>query len=293
MTSLQLQALQSHGAGLRGLRAGAILPSARELAEAAGVTRTVIRGLLCSLEALALVRKDGSNWVVVRRFPAHLFVSQNAVSKREKVINYLLLELAAGRLKPGDPLVELSLSRKLDVATVSVREALLEIQPLGIFKKARNRQWKVVAFDHRSLRELREFREMVEVFCLRKISADGLAGDRRERIEDVFSCTRATIQSTGVTVHEILAVDLRFHRSLIELADNRFIRENARFLYLLIELQLASPRYTVPRGLFGLRQHLKIISAILDDQYDAAEKHLLAHLCSAEETLHSIAPDNR
>ncbi len=291
MSPLQEKALRSLVARLNKARVGDPLPPERELSESAEVTRTVIRGLLSTLEAQGLVRRDDRQWVLLKRIPPSLLPrSENAsVSKRQKVKECLLIRLGSGDLRPGQQISELAISKQLGVANISVREALLELAPLGIFSKNKSRQWEVTAFEEDKIRELREFREIIEMFCLRKLLADGMPRDRRLEIRAIRAKTQRVAASRRPSAREILAVDLGFHRFLLEASGNRLLVERSAFIYLIIEFQLAVPFFLHKRGLFGLKQHLTILDAILAEDLPLAEKNLLIHLQAAEETFSSIA----
>lgn len=290
MSPLQQKALRSIFGELREAKPGHPLPSERELSVRAGVTRTVIRGLMASLAKDGVVRRQGRNWVLVVRIKPSLLklASENPVSRRQQVRDYLLAELGSGRLQPGQGITELAISKKLGVATISVREAFLEMMPLGVFSKNRSRQWEVAAFTPEHISKMREFREMVEVYCLRKLVINGLSACARRELENIRTQTRKLIARKNPPTEEMRKVDLSFHRFLLDASHNPLITERAEFIYLIIGFQLVSPFFSSDRGRLGLRQHLTIIEAILVDDLGEAEKRLLAHLHSAEETFRSI-----
>jgi len=80
-----------------------------------------------------IVERSARGWILRKRIP-ELPPSEEG-SKRQKAIDFLLAELGSGRLRPGDQISELALANKIGVATVSMREALLEMMPLGLLTK--------------------------------------------------------------------------------------------------------------------------------------------------------------
>jgi len=290
MSPLQQKALRAIFEKLRGVKVGSPIPSERDLAEHADVTRTVIRGLMASLAKDGVIRNKGRNWVLRAPIKPSLLkqASEKPVSRRQQVKDYLMSELGSGRLQPGQGITELAIAKKLGVATISVREALLEMMPLGVFSKNRSRQWEVAAFTAAKITMMREFREMVEVYCLRKLIAKELTPHSRKELEQIREETQRLVARKDPLTEKMLTVDLCFHRFLLEASGNPLITERAEFIYLIIGFQLVSPLYNPERGRLGLRQHLTIIDDILDGQLGAAEDHLLAHLQSSEETFCSI-----
>ncbi|MFA7345540.1 MAG: GntR family transcriptional regulator [Terrimicrobiaceae bacterium] len=291
LTPLQAKVFREAGDLLRGLKPGDDLPSERELAESGGVGRAVIRGLFASLRRARIIKRTRNGWVLLRQFPEPP-VSEEG-SKRQRAKDFLLAELGSGRLRSGDQLSELALARKSGVATVSMREALLEMMPLGLLTKRERQRWEVAVFSDERIREMREFREMVETFCLKKLLSEKLPVGQRSAFEHNRDTTRLLVQQKHPTIKNILRVDLAFHRLLLEATGNSLLKERAAFIYLIIEFQLVSPFYTIEKGKLGLGQHLRIIDGILREDPASAERSLLEHLRSAERVFCAIVQQFR
>jgi DNA-binding GntR family transcriptional regulator len=293
VTLLQKSALAQAAPLWRGLHRNDELPGEMAIAARAGVGRTVVRGLLRSLGRRGYLARRGRKWVLKRPLPAPSEGGTDRApgprSKKDLVKEHLLAELTGGGLKPGQRVVELALARKLGVSTAVVREALLELHPLGAFVKKERRHWQVTSVNDKQLEALREFREMVEVFALRRLFerppcplvAESLARNRR-RTEEVLASRKSTIR-------ELLVVDLEFHRLLLEASGNPLLPERAGFIYLIIEFQLVSPHFRIERGRFGLRQHLRIHRSLEKGRPDLAESALRRHLQAADESICAIA----
>jgi len=287
ITPLQAQALWAVRDRLRKLEPGQPLPSERELAGLSGVGRAVVRRLFSSLRKEHLIARSDRRWILRRRISE--IPEPEKGSKRQRAKDFLLSELSSGRLDPGAQISELALAKKVGVSTVSMREALLEIAPLGMLTKKERRQWEVATFSDDRIRELREFREMVEVFCLRKLLAGGLPDTQRPAFEAIHAESLRIVKQRRPTIPEILRADLAFHRLLLESTGSSLIQERAAFIYLIIEFQLVSPFYTIPSGQLGLSQHIRIIEAILREDLPSSKRVLLEHLRSSEQVFCAIA----
>lgn len=285
LTSLQLKVVD--GSGLRSLKPGAELPSERTLAEASGLGRSPVRGMLSTMQRAGIVKRSSHGWILAKRIPK--LPPSSGVSKRQMAKDFLLAELGSGRLRPGDQLSELALAKKIGVATISMREALLEMMPLGLLTKTERQKWEVAAFTDERIAELREFREMVEDFCLRKLLAKGLSDKRRKAFELIRSESGLLLRRRQIAIPEILSADLAFHRLILETAGNSLIKERAGFIYLIIEFQLVSTCYSIEKGRQGIGQHLQIVDAILRGDLPSAQRFLLEHLRSSEQVLSAIA----
>lgn len=290
MTYLQQSALGALATGWRGIGPGQKLPGETSLATRAGVGRSVVRSLLRNLARDGYLRRRKRNWWVQRRLPlptGHPETGISVHSKKEMVKRRLLACLSEGRWSPGQRIAELSLAREFRVSTGVVREALLELQPLGVFQKKERYRWSVVSFDDAHIRHLREFREMVEIFALRQLFSRGLAAPL-DALAKNCQKTESLLADRQTTVRAILEVDLEFHRLLLESAGNPLLLDRAGFVYLIIEFQLVSPLFRLERGKYGLRQHLRIHRAIREHRVAAAERELRLHLRAADASFCAI-----
>ncbi len=281
-----LQAKVVRAGGLSTLKPGDALPSERVLAEAGGVGRAPVRGMLAAMRRAGIVERSQRGWILRKRLPELQATEEG--SKRQRAKDFLLAELGSGRLRPGDQISELALAKQIGVATVSMREALLEMLPLGLLTKTERQKWEVATFSDGRIAEMREFREMVEVFCLRKLLAKGLSGEQRNAFESIRAETSRLAGMRRPAIAEILSADLAFHRLLLEATGNALLKERAGFIYLIIEFQLVSPFYSIGKGKLGLGQHLQIIDAILQEDLPSARRFLIGHLNTAEKVFCAI-----
>ena len=293
MMKLRLTPLQAkvvRAGELHALKPGDALPSGRTLAEASGVGRAPVRGMLAAMQRARLIKRSARGWILLKRIPE---LPAEEGSKRQRAKDFLLAELGSGRLRPGDQISELALAKKIGVATVSMREALLEMMPLGLLTKKERQKWEVATFSDERIAEMREFREMVEVFCLRKLLAHGLSDERRNAFESIRAQSDLLVKKRRSAIPEILSADLAFHRLLLETTENSLIKERAGFIYFIIEFQLVSPFYSVGQGKLGLGQHLRIIEAILHEDPDSAQRFLIEHLRTSEQAFCAIVSQFR
>jgi len=287
----QLQAKVVRAGRLRALKPGAALPSERVLVEASGVGRAPVRGMLAAMQRDGIIVRSERGWILRKRIPELPPAEEG--SKRQRAKDFLLAELGSGRLRPGDQISELALANKIGVATVSMREALLEMMPLGLLTKKERQKWEVATFSDERIAEMREFREMVEVFSLRKLLAKGLSDELRNAFESIRAETDLLVRKRRPAIPEILSADLAFHRLLLEATGNSLLKERAGFIYLIIEFQLVSPFYSIEKGKLGLGQHLRIIEAILHEDLPSAQRSLIEHLRSSEQVFCSIVSQFR
>jgi DNA-binding GntR family transcriptional regulator len=141
---------------------------------------------------------------------------------RDKIGEVLKGWILDGTLKPGERIVELTLARKLDVSRAPLREALWLLERQGLVHIRAHHGAHVTQLSEQDIREIFELRETLETRAALKIRARLDAGVTAAlkaalaELED--SCRRRDIRAFS-------AADLRFHKTLWELAGNRHLQD--------------------------------------------------------------------
>lgn len=138
-------------------------------------------------------------------------------SLREQVVQQIRASIIAGRLQPGDHIVETSLTEQLGVSRTPIREALILLEREGLVISEPNRGSYVRAYDAQDVDAIFEMRATLEnaagEACIRALGdvdythLDKLIETQKEHIE------RGNRE-------EVRAVDMAFHRYLIEKSHN-------------------------------------------------------------------------
>lgn len=137
---------------------------------------------------------------------------------RDKIGDVLRGWILDGKLRPGERIVELTLSRELNVSRAPLREALWQLARQGLVEIRAHHGAYVTQLSEQDIREIFEIRELLETHAAKKIraSANGAAAASLKKalaeLED--ACRKRDIRLFS-------AADLRFHSTLWELAGNR------------------------------------------------------------------------
>ena len=276
---------------LRNLAPDEILPGEIELAADCGVSRTTVRKALERMEGEGWVRMDGGRRVLVRRTrPADLPKSVGEpVSRDQQVVRYVLEQIGNGAIQPGDRISEKKIATELGFSTGPVREGLLSLAPLGLISKRARRQWEAAALTGVQWDHLMEMRQLVEEYCLKKLLQGKLSDEHRAFLQEHLQLTRRMSEAAKIDLGELQELDMKVHQWLLDSAGNPVFIERHRFIYVLIEFQLRSSRFTEERARLGLSQHIAIMNAILTGDATEAILTLRGHLNSALDTLKTIA----
>jgi DNA-binding GntR family transcriptional regulator len=139
---------------------------------------------------------------------------------RQRVIEELRERIIAGRLKPGDRLVERDLAEDLGVSRLPVREAIRALESEGFLETPSPRRVVVRQLSKVDVEELFDVREALEVL------ACGLAAERAgtsglARLELCLQdAERATESGQGSRITE---ANNRFHDEILVVADHRLL----------------------------------------------------------------------
>lgn len=273
-----------------GMAPGDPVPPELELAALCGVSRTTVREALKHLEAAGVLERAGSRRRLRRAVQKNDYEGPKAIGRPrdEEVSRYLIEKIATGKLRPGQRLSERTLAREIGCSQAPVREALLALAPLGLLRKENRRQWEAVSLDPRQCDELTELRQIIECHCLRKLFATGWHAANRDTLESLLRKTEDLAKAREFNLPAFFEVDVTLHHLLLDASGNRLLASRNRFIYSLIQFQLSNLNFSSERARLGLRQHVRILRAMLDNNPREAEKALMRHLFAAGETLKQL-----
>ena len=176
---------------------------------------------------------------------------------REQVKELLLERILRGDVKPGDRLVETRIAQELGTSQAPVREALRDLELLGLVESE--------AFRGSRVRELSDD-ELLDVFPVRavleelaaKLAARRLRGDVSVLEHEVKEMLKA---ATAGDTRTQVAHDIAFHRALVEASGNPLLLQS--WLALGIEVPTAFGVYWTYFDAMELVEfHTPIVDAI-------------------------------
>lgn len=195
------------------------------------------------------------------------------VSLAGQVRDFLTLEIAQGRLRPGAPVRELEIAQRLGTSQTPVREAFRELTAAGILESKIHVGTRV--------RKLEE-QDLVDTVPVRA-ALEGLAGRLASvRVNGRLDGAREAV----ATMRELASGDDRlafagastaFHRAIVLAAGNEsLIRAwNALGIEIITIIALASDTYPLSQA---ADDHQNVLDAVESGDPDAAEDALSDHL---------------
>ncbi|MAT16232.1 MAG: hypothetical protein CMJ46_13290, partial [Planctomyces sp.] len=155
---------------------------------------------------------------------ANLATTISRISLADEVYDTLVEAIVNGRLKSGESLNSVELSRQLQVSRTPVTEALQRLTFDGLVEQVNNRQARVAQLSLEEIEQIYEMRALLE----------GAAAERaatrldREHVAGLIKeAKRLKARRKAVDWHEqAIDFDLRFHQLLAEAAKNQRLRDD-------------------------------------------------------------------
>jgi len=199
--------------------------------------------------------------------------------ERQKIVEDLKAGIATGKLKPGERLVELPLSKAFGVTRSKVREALKKLEQDGFVRIIPNVGARVAEFSQKDIEHIYDLMSVLEGLAVRVITPF-LTDQQLKRIEMLVEKVEAAHKPT-----QFFELNNELHSFLIALTENDHlikIADNFMFKIRCLNLQcLFSPGQMAA----GVREHRKILEAIRARNAVKAEQLMRNHLLSAKNRL--------
>lgn len=191
---------------------------------------------------------------------------------RDKIAGVLRRWILDGTLQPGERLIELNISRKLNVSRAPLREALWALERQGLVEIRPHHGAAVTLLSPESIREIFEIREILELHAAKKLRAH-LGGKARDAMQKALEALEQAAEARDMT--RFCEADFEFHKTLWKLSGNRHLAEtlvaiSARFFgYALIRDLPAADAYRFDAV---VDEHRKMVDLILTGTDDALEE---------------------
>ncbi|WP_171122674.1 MULTISPECIES: GntR family transcriptional regulator [unclassified Ruegeria] len=178
------------------------------------------------------------------------------------------------RLRPGDRLNEVALSKELGVSRTPLREALNRLVAERLFDFRPGQGFFCRPLDAQSVYDLFELRQIIEVAAVRAACAKATDQELKALEQELYD---TGIDITGLTVEEAVARDEVFHIGIARLSGNRELlqtlsRINDRIRY------IRWVSMTADRIHRSKDQHKGVMNAMLERNTDEAERIMGTHI---------------
>lgn len=191
-----------------------------------------------------------------------------------KAYNAIKRNIIECKYIPGSMINEEQLKEELQIGRTPIRDALGRIEQEGLIKIKPKKGILVTPITIEEINKIFEVRLLIEPFALQKY------GYRLDNVELVSYLKYLKLGDNGnLDRKKIIELDDKFHDSIINCVPNKYIIT----FYSIITSQnkrlriLSGSEYTT-RIKDGADEHIKIIEAILREDFDGASLALVEHL---------------
>ncbi len=142
-------------------------------------------------------------------------------SLADQIRDHLLSQIVRGDLEPGERLVELKIAGEMETSQAPVREAIRQLETLGVVESLRNKGARVKVISEKELRELYDVRAQIEGYASEVAATNGvpLKTKLEEEIRNMRAAARAK-DSLGFA-----DCNSNFHRMILEATGNETLIE--------------------------------------------------------------------
>ena len=189
-----------------------------------------------------------------------------------------------GGFRSGSKLKQLSLAKQFGVGQGIIREALIELQAMGLVESVNNCGIYVTQINRKKLVDSIEVRAAIEGMAVR-LCCDRCSRADRRKLNGIANKIYKKIQAGSA--EEGASLDREFHHSLVQLSQNdELLRVVDSYRAFGKIVQLDRDAKVV------LGEHLSVIEAIEKGGADTAEQLLREHLWAGKEVLEKKLADD-
>lgn len=210
-------------------------------------------------------------------------------TRSQLALRYIKQKMQRGELPPGSRLSDFALADEIGVSRGPIREAIQALVTEGVAEARPHVGTFVKSLTREELRELYEFREILESFAAGRVS------ERRDELPDAIRLLRDTVE----TLREIEAkadangwdelpkaesaqhqeANLTFHQTIVNAAGNRRVAEAVNSSALHVRLFGSLPaRMPMNRAFKTQSCHHEVLEAIERQNPDAARDAMARHI---------------
>jgi DNA-binding GntR family transcriptional regulator len=213
--------------------------------------------------------------------------SKSSATLVESLLPRIRAGIQSGRYLPGQRLVEMDLTRELNVSRGVLREAMRRLAGEGLIVVEPRRGCIVRRFSVQDVRELHQVREVIEGFAARLAAENIDNSGNRERLKDLMSdmLKLRSVDDAG----RYMAANVAFHDLIVQMSGNRHLAN------LIAQLRLPTIRTQYQRFLDrevkrkSIDDHRALAKAILAGDGALAEKVMRRHIRHSSDLAEAVA----
>ena len=196
----------------------------------------------------------------------------------EQVHEAIVSEISAGKLKPGERVIQEQVAQVLGVSRQPVQQALLLLRNQGVLRDAPGRGLIVAPLDLDQVGNMYDIRAVMEGLAFRKAAERNAERAKKQGPALIQSGRKAV---AGGSVAAMIAADLKFHDFIYRLSENPLIAPTmeAQWTYTQRVMGEVLMRDELPRDIWD--QHEAMLHAVMAGDGAGAEALARQHVTQA------------
>jgi DNA-binding GntR family transcriptional regulator len=192
------------------------------------------------------------------------------------VVDYVRRAIMAGRLRPGDRLIEQSLAAELRMSRGPVRDALRQLEQEGLAQIYRNRGAVVSTLSLRDAHEFYLVRGHLEALAVR-LARDHLCPADVDYLEDIVE-QMAHVTGAEADWQAAAELDLAFHRRIVACSHNQSLIQTYGAMDVKINALFITVKRYLPARLSKMpERHQKVADVLRAGDWWRAEAVVSEH----------------
>ena len=197
----------------------------------------------------------------------------------------ILASILRGEFSPGERITEPTIASRLGVSRVPVREALRDLEHMGLVESKKHAGVLVRQLSTRETRDLYQLRSVLDAFAGREAAAKADPA-LLALLEQRLAGMDAAVQARDVMAY--YESNLHFHWDIIHASGNREICGIYRGVVQKLHMARLRNLSTDVGILNSIKEHHAIVDAIRNKRADICEALMASHVKAAGERLHKI-----
>ena len=196
----------------------------------------------------------------------------------EQVRQAIVSEIASGKLKPGERIIQEQIAQELGVSRQPVQQALLLLKNQGVLRDAAGRGLLVTSLDPTQVRQMYDIRAVIEGLAFRKAAENN--PERAKKLGPALIQNGRKSVKSGL-VAQMIAADIKFHDFIYALSDNPLIAPAMQVQWTNTQRVMGEVlmRDETPRDIWD--QHEALLKAVMAGDGEAAEALARQHITQA------------
>jgi DNA-binding GntR family transcriptional regulator len=193
-------------------------------------------------------------------------------------------DIIQNKLKAGDFLSSAQIAKEMSMSRTPVREAFNSLSTEGLIEIQNGVGVFVKEISESEIRELFEIRMVLESLALKKLMERPTDKDFFLALKDEWLSIQAKFQNGDQSIFDnISLLDYKTHKSFNRHSGNVFLTDIIENIELRLNRIQSLSIYAHNDVENTINQHLALIQAVLDGNYQTAEKLLHTHIADAVE----------